>query len=115
MLEFNFVFLQAVQEKNISIDFVWFINLVFMFNQFNLFVVWVCNFIEVVVENVCLFICYEGENKLVGILIVFVEFFVVDIVNIFIQWIGWYEVCFNIIDFFIQFDDNYYIVFNVKE
>lgn len=114
-LELNLVPLQAVQEKNISIDSAWFTNPVPMPNQPNPLVVRVRNLTEAAAENVRLSIRYEGENKPVGTLTVPAESSVVDTVNISIQRTGWHEARLNITDFPIQFDDNYHIAFNVKE
>ena len=87
-LELNLVPLQAVQEKNISIDSAWFTNPVPMPNQPNLLVVRVRTLTEAAAENVRLSIRYEGENKPVGTLTVPAESSVVDTVNISIQRTG---------------------------
>ena len=114
-VEINLVPLQAVQEKNISIDSAWFINPVPMPNQPNPLVVRVRNLTGAAAENVRLSMRYEGENKPVGTLTVPAESSVVDTINISIQRTGWHEARLNITDFPIQFDDNYHIAFNVKE
>ncbi len=114
-LELNLVPLQAVQEKNISIDSAWFINPVPMPNQPNPLVVRVRNLTEETAENVRLSIRHEGENKPVGTLSVPAGSAVVDTINVSIQRTGWHEARLNITDFPIQFDDNYHIAFNVKE
>lgn len=114
-LELNLVPLQAVQEKNISIDSAWFINPVPMPNQPNPLVVRVRNLTGETAENVRLSIRHEGENKPVGTLAVPAESSVVDTVNVSIQRTGWHEARLNITDFPIQFDDNYHIAFNVKD
>lgn len=114
-LELNLVPLQAVQEKNISIDSAWFINPVPMPNQPNPLVVRVRNLTGETAENVRLSIRHEGENKPVGTLAVPAESSVVDTINVSIQRTGWHEARLNITDFPIQFDDNYHIAFNVKD
>jgi hypothetical protein len=111
----NLVPLQAVQEKNISIDSAWFVNPVPMPNQPNPLLVKVRNLTDETAENIRLSIRYEGQTKPVGTLTVPAGAAVTDTVNVAIQRTGWHEAQLNITDYPIQFDDNYYFAFNVKE
>ena len=110
----NLVPLQAVQEKNISIDSAWFVNPVPMPNQPNPMIVKVRNLTDEPAENIRLSIRYEGQTKPVGTLAVPAGASVEDTVNVSIQRTGWHEAQLNITDYPIQFDDNYYFAFNVK-
>lgn len=115
LLELNLVPLQSVQEKNISIDSAWFVSPVPMPNQPNPLVVRLRNYSNEVAENIRMSIRHEGENKPVGTLSIPAATSLLDTVNLSITRTGWQEARLNITDFPIQFDDNYYIAFNVKE
>jgi hypothetical protein len=111
----NLVPLQAVQEKNISIDSAWFVNPVPMPNQPNPLIVKVRNLTDETAENIRLSIRHDGQTKPVGTLSVPAGAALEDTVNISIQRTGWHEAQLSITDYPIQFDDNYYFAFNVKE
>lgn len=111
----NLVPLQAVQEKNISIDSAWFVNPVPMPNQPNPLIVKVRNLTDETAENIRLSIRHDGQTKPVGTLSVPAGAALEDTVNISIKRTGWHEAQLSITDYPIQFDDNYYFAFNVKE
>jgi len=67
-LEVNLVPLQAVEEKNVSIDTAWFESPVQMLNQTNRLIVRVTNHTPEEVDNVRLSLRHEGQQKPVGTL-----------------------------------------------
>lgn len=114
-LELNLIPLQAVQERNISIDSAWFNAPVPMANQANPLVVKVRNFSGEDAENIRLSIRYEGQTKPVGALSIPANSAILDTVNLSIQRTGWHEAELAVTDYPIQFDDTYYFTFNVRE
>lgn len=113
--DINLVPLQAVQEKNISIDSAWFDAPVQMINQTNPLIVKVENLSNEDAENVRLSLRHEGQVKPVGTLSIPANSAVTDTVNITILRTGWHEAELEITDYPIQFDDKYYFTFNVAE
>jgi hypothetical protein len=111
----NLIPLQAVQEKNISIDSAWFIAPVPMANQANPLVVQIRNHTKEVAENIRLSLNYENQNKPVGTLTIPADAVIMDTVNISIKRTGWHEAELAITDYPVQFDDHYYFAFNVQE
>lgn len=111
----NLIPLQAVQEKNISIDSAWFIAPVPMAQTANPLVVKVRNHTNELAENIRLSIRYEGQNKPVGTLSIPADASVLDTINVSIQRTGWHEADLAITDYPVQFDDHYYFAFNVKQ
>lgn len=114
-IDLSLVPLRAVQEKNISIDSAWFDAPVQMVNQTNPLIVRVQNYSNEDAENIRLSITYEGQNKPVGTLQVPARSSVLDTVNITIQQTGFQEARLQITDFPVQFDDTYYVSFEVAE
>jgi len=115
LIQVNLVPLQAVQERNISIDSAWFDAPVQMVNQTNPLVVRLRNHSNTDAENVLLSIRYDGQTKPVGTLSVPARASVTDTVNITILRTGWHEAQLTITDYPVQFDDNYFFTFNVAE
>ena len=107
--------LQAVQERNISLDTAWFESPVQMVDQNNLMVVQVRNNSDENAENIRLSIKYEGQTKPVGTLSIPAQSVVQDTININISRTGWHEAELAITDFPIQFDDRYFTTFYVAE
>lgn len=99
------VLLQVICECNVGFDLVWFEVLVLLFNQNNCLLVCICNYSDEDFDNVCLSVCYNGQEKFEGVLSVFVCIIIVDLVNINVNQFGWQDVILSIIDYFIQFDD----------
>ncbi len=114
-MEINLVPLQAVRERNISIDSVWFEAPVQMLNQTNAVVVEVRNLSEDDVENIRLSLKYEGQTKPVGTLTIPARTSVLDTVNITVLRNGWHEAVLNITDYPVQFDDQYFFAFYVSD
>ena len=114
-LEVNLLPLQAVQERNISIDSAWFEVPVQTINQTSALIVKVRNLSEEAAENIRLSIRYEGQTRPVGTLNVPARASVLDTVNLTILRTGWHEAELNITDYPVQFDDKYFFTFNVAE
>ncbi len=114
-VDLSLVPLKAVQERNVSIDSAWFDAPVQMLNQTNPLVVRVRNYSDEAAENIRLSLNYEGQSKPVGTLSVPARSAVQDTVNITIQQTGFQEARLQITDFPVQFDDTYYLSFEVSE
>ena len=114
-MQVNLVPLQAVKENNVSIDSAWFDAPVQMLNQPNPLVVKVKNWGNENADNVRLSVKYGGEVKPVGELSIPALSSVIDTVNISIRNTGWSEAELAITDYPVQFDDNYFFSYNVKE
>ncbi|MEK7256368.1 MAG: BatA domain-containing protein, partial [Bacteroidota bacterium] len=115
LLTVNLVPLQAVQERNVSIDSAWFEAPVQMVSQPNPLVVKVKNWSDEDAENVRLSVTYGGETKPVGELNIPANESVIDTVNIGIQTTGWHEAELAVTDYPVQFDDRYVFAYNVAE
>ncbi len=115
LMEVNLVPLQAVQENNVSIDSAWFEAPVQMLNQPNPLVVKVKNWSNETADNVRLSVKYDGEVKPVGELSIPANSSVTDTVNINIRSTGWSEAELAITDYPVQFDDQYFFSYNVKD
>ncbi len=114
-LEVNLVPLQAVQERNISIDSAWFEAPVQPLNQNSPLIVRVRNLSDQAAENIRLTLRYERQAKPVGTLSIPPQSSVIDTVNLTVLRTGWHEAELEITDFPIQFDDHYYFTFWVAE
>jgi preprotein translocase subunit SecG len=111
----NLVPLQSVQNRNISIDTAWFESPVQSLNQPNALVVKVRNLGEVEMPNIRLSLTLNGEVRPIGTLTLPPQTAVYDTVNVTITKTGWYEAKLNVTDFPIEFDNDYYFTFYVKE
>ncbi len=107
--------LQSVQEQNVAIDSAWFESPVQLLDQTNLLFVRVHNYGSDAAENVRLSLHYRGEKKPVGTLSVPARGTVIDTIPLTIRATGWHEAVLEITDFPVQFDDQYFVAFYVKE
>ncbi len=107
--------LQAVQERNISIDSAWFEEPVQMLQQTNTLVVKLSNKGREAAENVRLSFFHEGQNKPVGTVNVPAGGFILDTINVSVLRTGWHEARLEITDYPITFDDTYFLSFYVQE
>ncbi len=114
-LEYNLIPLQAVIEQNVSIDSAWFEAPVQMVDQANTLLVKVQNWSDQPVENIQLSIRRNGAVKPVGSLDIPSHSSVVDTVYLSVLEPGLQRVELQITDFPIQFDDVYYLSFEVKQ
>lgn len=115
LFEYNLVPLQAVVEKNVSIDSAWFEAPVQMLNRPNKLLVKVKNWSEQDLENIQLSLRRDGSVKPVGTLDIPAQSQVVDTVFITVSEPGIQRAELQITDFPIQFDDTYFFAFNVRQ
>ena len=106
---------QAVQEKNISIDSAWFDIPAQILNQNSRLVVTLTNHGSDAVENIKLSAAIDGQERPVSTLTVNAGETITDSVNINVLTTGWHIVTLRITDFPVQFDDTYFISFYVDE
>lgn len=114
-LDLNLVPLTAVQERNVTIDSVWFETPVQMLNQTNPVFVRVKNHGKEPVENIRLTLEFDGQTKPVGTLSIPALATTTDTVNITALKTGWMEAKLSLTDYPIQFDDHYFFSFPVAE
>ena len=115
LTELNLIPLQSVEERNISIDSAWFESPVQMLNQTNPLMVKVRNLSAENAENIRLSINYDGQTKPIGTLSIPANSSLIDTVNFTVNRTGWYTAELAITDFPVQFDDKYFVSFNVAE
>ncbi len=106
---------QSVKENNISIDSVWFDNPVPIGNQNNTLMVRVTNHGDEDVDNVRLMLVQNGQTKPEGTIAIPSRSSILDSINVLLVNTGWQQIEIKIDDYPIQFDDSYYIHFNIKE
>ena len=113
--EVNLLPFQAVKENNISIDSVWFDAVVPAINQNNKLYVRLRNYSSERKDDVRLSIEHNGQNRPEGTVNIPANSTLTDTINLLVTSPGWQNMIVKIDDYPIQFDDDYYISFNVKE
>lgn len=113
--EYNLLPMQAVIEQNVSIDSAWFEAPVQMINKPNKLLVRLRNWSSVAAENVQLSVRKDGEVKPIGSLDIPGNRAVIDTVYLSVLKPGIQRVELKITDFPIQFDDTYYLSFEVMQ
>ena len=113
LMDLTLVPLKSVQEKNISLDSAWFDAPVQMLNQTNSLIIRIRNHGDDDAENIRLSLGYEGQSKPVSTLTIPARSSIEDTVNITIQQTGFQEAQLQITDFPVEFDDTYYLSFEV--
>jgi hypothetical protein len=111
----NFIPLQSVQEKNITIDTCWFDAPVAMLNQTNKLIVRLTNYSEDDAENIRLSLKYENQTQPLGSFDIKAQSSIYDTANITVLKPGWQSAELSITDYPVQFDDKYKFSFNVDE
>ncbi|NJB84741.1 hypothetical protein GGR26_000486 [Lewinella marina] len=114
-LDVHLLPLQAVQERNLAIDSVWFDAPVPQLNQNNLLLVRIRNFSDVTLDNVRLSLTYDGQTKPVGTLSLPPRGAVIDSVFLNITQGGSGTARLNITDFPVEFDDTYHLAFRTTD
>ncbi len=112
-VEVNLVPMRAVQEKNLSIDSAWFESPVQMLNLTSTLFVKISNRTDEPASEVRLSLRHDGQTLPVGTLSIAPRSSIVDTVRFTILHPGWHEAKLSITDFPVQFDDDYYLNFNV--
>lgn len=107
--------MRSVQERNVSIDSVWFDSPVQILNQPANLLVKMSNRSDVESEEVRLSLFHDGQSKPVGALRIPPRGSRMDTVSFTILHPGWHEARLSLTDFPVQFDDDYYMSFYVAE
>jgi hypothetical protein len=107
--------MRSVQERNVSIDSVWFDSPVQILNQPANLLVKMSNRSDVESEEVRLSLFHDGQSKPVGALRIPPRGSRLDTVSFTILHPGWHEARLSLTDFPVQFDDDYYMSFYVAE
>ena len=113
--QLNLLPLQSVQERNVAIDSAWFEAPIPQLNQNNLLLVKVRNYSDEDLDNIRLSLRYEGQTKPEGILSIPARSSKIDSVYININRPGVGKAELQITDYPIQFDDRYFVTFNVAD
>jgi hypothetical protein len=113
--ELNLLPLQAIQEKNVSLDSVWLESPVPMVNQNNKLLVRITNHSDEIAEGVRLSMQKDGQEKPEGIFNIPARTSVTDTINMPLLKTGWHTAELQISDYPIQFDDKFFISLNVAE
>ena len=113
--ELNLLPLQAVQEKNVSLDSVWLESPVPMVNQNNKLLVRITNHSDEEAEGIRLSMLMDGQEKPEGIYTIPARTSITDTINMSLLKAGWHTAELKISDYPIQFDDKFYISVNVPE
>ncbi len=113
LTEVNLVPLEAVEQKNISIDSAWFEKPVQTLGQTAPLIVRVTNHSNDNVENVKLSFNLDAQEKPIGLLNLKAHATIDDTLKVSIMRTGWHGAELTITDYPIQFDDHYFFTFNV--
>jgi hypothetical protein len=114
-MEINLIPIKAVQERNLSIDSVWFESPVQMSGQIARLLIKCSNYDSNPVENARISYQYEGENKPIGSVNIAANSSVTDTISFLVKGTGWQEMVLEITDYPIEFDDLYHIAFEVPD
>ncbi len=115
LLEVNLVPMRAVQERNISVDSVWFASPVQVLNQTSNLLVTITNRSDEAAEEVRLALRHDGQDKPVGSMSIPPRTTKTDTVSFNILHAGWHEAKLSVTDYPVQFDDDYFLSFYVAE
>jgi len=113
--EVNILPMQAVKESNISLDSAWFESVVPSINQNNKLIVRIKNHSNEAQEDIRLSINHNNQNRPEGTFDIAANGTKTDTINLLITQPGWQNIEVKIDDYPIQFDDSYFISFNIKE
>jgi len=114
-MEVNLIPMQAVKENNIAIDSAWFESVVPSINQNNKLYVRVKNHSGEKQEDVRISINHSGQERPEGTIDIPANSSITDTINLLFTKAGWQQMEIKIDDYPIQFDDSYFINFNIKE
>ena len=106
---------QSVQEQNVSIDTAYFDSPVLTISEANRLIVKVRNHGTDPLENIRLSIEMDGQEKPIGTISIPANGTTVDTANITVLKTGWQLAKLKITDYPIQFDDEYFIAFEVSK
>ena len=114
-IEYNLVILQAVREKNISIDSCYWDKPLTLNNYINKLSIVLTNNSDEDVDDIPLSLEYNKEILPIGKFKIRASSTIVDTVEIRIKSKGWNEAKVSLKDYPVIFDDDYYFTFNVPE
>lgn len=114
-IEVNLLPVQTSQQKNISIDSVWFDGPIPFLNQNNKLVVRVRNNSGEDAEQVKLSFKKDGQEKPIGIKDIPANSAITDTVIVNVDKSGWQQGIVSVTDYPVQFDDEYFIAFPVPD
>lgn len=114
-MEINMVPVQSTTQKNVTIDSAWFEGPIPFLNQTNKLLVKVKNNSPEDIEQVKISFLKDGQEKPVAIRDIAANSTVTDTVNLTIDKSGWHTGILQVSDYPVQFDDKYYISFNVAD
>lgn len=115
LIEVKLVPMRAVQERNVSVDSVWFENPVQILNQPANLLVKLSNRSDEEASEVRLALRHDGQTKPVGSVSIPARSSKLDTVSFNILHPGWHEAKLSVTDYPVQFDDDYYLAFHVAE
>ncbi len=115
LLEVNLVPMHAVQERNVSVDSVWFENPVQILNQPANLLVKLSNRSDEDASEIRLALRHDGASRPVGSISIPARSNKLDTVSFNILHPGWHEAKLSLTDYPVQFDDDYYLTFHVAE
>ncbi len=113
--EINLVPVQSIQQRNISIDSVWFESQIPVLHQDNKLIIRVKNHDQQDAEQVRISLFKDNEEKPVGIRDIQANGEVTDTISLILQSPGIHQATIVVKDYPIQFDDKYYISFLVPD
>ncbi|GAB4498676.1 MAG: BatA and WFA domain-containing protein [Saprospiraceae bacterium] len=115
LIEVNLVPMRAVQERNVSVDSVWFESPVQILNQPANLLVKLSNRSDEEASEIRLSLRHDGQSKPVGSVSIPARQSRLDTVSFNILHPGWHEAKLSVTDYPVQFDDDYYLTFYVAE
>lgn len=114
-LEINLLPIQSVRENNLSIDSVWFESVVPSLNQNNKLFVQLTNHGDEDRDDVRVSLVQNNQTRPEGTIRLEAKSSRIDTINLLFTQPGWQELEVRIDDYPIQFDDSYFISFNIKD
>lgn len=114
-IDVSLIPMRSVQERNVSIDSVWFESPVQILNQPANLLVKISNRSDVESEEVRLSLLHDGQNKPVGALRIPARGSRLDTISFNILHAGYHEARISLTDYPVQFDDDYFVAFHVAE
>ena len=113
--QINFIPVKAVEDQNVSIDSCWFSLPIQMLGQSNPLIIKAHNYGQNTAENVKVSLVMDGQEKPIGNLSIPAGASIIDTVNISVNKTGWQKAEIKLTDYPIQFDDSYFMTFNVAK
>lgn len=107
--------LNAVAQRNLSIDSCQFVAPALVLNQPNPLLVYITNSGDDEVSDVRISTMLDGQDKPVGSVRIKPKSSIVDTVNVSITKTGWQQLAVHINDYPVTFDDTYYLSFHVTK